>query len=304
MTRRYNALFSILDGRARFYQWDLDRKVVVEDESINQVHFCNRTDECSLVCDVYYLNGKRVANVPNVLLQTDWRINVYGYDKNYTKYSNMFEVVRRSKPADYVYTETEVKSFDDLAERIDQIEENGVSDAKIADAVNEYLEENPITVDLTGLATESYVDEKFNSIEVPDVDLTGYATEDFVKTEISKAQLSGGDVEVDLSNYYTKSEVDKKISTIELTPGPEGKPGKDGVDGKDGEDYVLTDEDKAEIAGMVEVSGGETDLTDYYTKTEVDGLIPDVSGYQTADDVQAAITAALGEIGVAEEGAY
>lgn len=268
-------MFSILDGRARFYQWDLDRKVVVDDESINQVHFCNRTDECSLVCDVYYLNGKRVADVPNVLLQTDWRINVYGYDKNYTKYSNMFEVVRRSKPADYVYTETEVKNYDDLAERIDQIEENGVSDEKIADAVNEYLEENPITVDLTGLATETYVDEKIQSI---DVDLTGYATEDFVKTEISKAQLSGGDVEVDLSNYYTKSEVNKKIEDIELTPGPQGPAGADG------EDYVLTDEDKEEIAGLVEV--------------------PDVSGFQTADDVQAAISQALGEIGVAEEGAF
>lgn len=301
MTRRYNALFSILDGRARFYQWDLDRKVVVDDESINQVHFCNRTDECSLVCDVYYLNGKRVADVPNVLLQQDWRINVYGYDKNYTKHNEVFDVVRRSKPADYVYTETEVKSFDDLVERIDQIEENGVSDERIADAVNEYLEENPITVDLTGLATETYVDEKIQSIEVPNVDLTGYATEDFVRQEIAQAQLGGEGAEVDLSNYYTKSEVDTKIENIELTPGPAGK---DGADGKDGEDYVLTDEDKAEIAGMVEVSGGETDLTDYYTKTEVDGLIPDVSGYQTAEQVQTAISQALGEIGVAEEGAY
>ena len=294
-------MFSILDGRARFYQWDLDRKVVVDDESINQVHFCNRTDECSLVCDVYYLNGKRVADVPNVLLQQDWRINVYGYDKNYTKHNEVFDVVRRSKPADYVYTETEVKSFDDLVERIDQIEENGVSDERIADAVNEYLEENPITVDLTGLATETYVDEKIQSIEVPNVDLTGYATEDFVRQEIAQAQLGGEGAEVDLSNYYTKSEVDTKIENIELTPGPAGK---DGADGKDGEDYVLTDEDKAEIAGMVEVSGGETDLTDYYTKTEVDGLIPDVSGYQTAEQVQTAISQALGEIGVAEEGAY
>lgn len=277
-------MFSILDGRQKFYQWDLDRKLVVADETINQVHFCNRTDECSLVCDVYYEKGQRVVNVPNVLLQTDWRINVYGYDVNYTKHSAVFEVVRRSKPADYVYTETEIKNYDDLAERIDQIEQNGVSDEKIGEAVNSYLEENPITVDLTGLATVSYVDEKFSSIEVPDVDLTGYATEDFVKTEIQKAQLSGGDVEVDLSNYYTKSEVDKKISNIELTPGPAGQPGKDGADGapgKDGEDYVLTEDDKSEIAAMV-----------------------DVSGFQTADDVQAAITAALGEIGVAEEGAY
>lgn len=286
-------MFSILDGRAKFYQWDLDRKLVVADESINQVHFCNRTDECSLVCDVYYLNGERVVNVPNVLLQTDWRINVYGYDKNYTKHNAVFEVVRRSKPADYIYTETEVKNYDDLAERIDQIEKNGVSDERIADAVNEYLEENPVSVDLTGLATETYVDEKFNSIEIPDVDLTGYATEDFVKTEIAKAQIGGEGGDVDLSNYYTKSEVDKKISDIELTPGPAGKdgkdgqPGKDGADGapgKDGEDYVLTEEDKAEIAGLVEV--------------------PDVSGFQTAEQVQTAISQALGEIGVAEEGAY
>lgn len=287
-------MFSILDGRAKFYQWDLDRKIVVDDESINQVHFCNRTDECSLVCDVYDLDGKRVADVPNVLLQQDWRINVYGYDKNYTKHNEVFDVVRRSKPADYVYTETEVKNYDDLAERIDQIEKNGISDEAVEGAVEKYLEENDIKVDLTGyatekyvdeaiaaipevdlsdyakkddipstsgLATETYVDEKFNSIEIPDVDLTGYATEDFVKTEISKAQLSGGDV--DLSNYYTKSEVDKKIEDIELTPGPAGKDGVDGAPGKDGEDYVLTDADKQEIAnqviGLLPVYNGEVE---------------------------------------------
>jgi hypothetical protein len=81
-----------------------------------------------------------------------------------------------------------------------------------------------------------------------------------------------------------------------LTPGPQGEQGIqgepgytpvkgvdyfDGEDGKDGEDYVLTEEDMAEIASMV-----------------------NVSGYQTAEDVQAAITEALNAIGVAEEGAY
>ena len=41
-------------------------------------------------------------------------------------------------------------------------------------------------------------------------------------------------------------------------------------------------------------------LADYALKSE----IPDVSGFQTADQVQAAITTALGNIGIAEEGAY
>lgn len=51
----------------------------------------------------------------------------------------------------------------------------------------------------------------------------------------------------DLSPYATIEYVDEQIETIELTPGPAGK---------DGQDYVLTEEDKQEIAGMVEVSGG------------------------------------------------
>lgn len=80
--------------------------------------------------------------------------------------------------------------------------------------------------------------------------------------------------------------------------GPEGKPGKDGytpvkgVDyfdgapGEDGKDYVLTDADKEEIAGMVDVSGADVDLSDYYTKTEVAAL-----GYQT----EAQVIALIGE---------
>lgn len=286
-------MFKIYDGRSQFYQWDLDRKLIVEDASINEVHFCNRTDDCSLVCEVYNEKGLRLVNVPNVLLQDNWRINVYGYDKNYTKHAERFDVVGRSKPEDYVHTEEEIHHWQELETRIDQIEENGVSDEKIESAVKGYLDENPVEVDLTGYATEQFVKDSIEAIpevdlsdyakktDIPNVDLTGYATEDFVKQEIAQAQLGGEGAEVDLTNYYTKSEVDTKIENIELTPGPQGEPGKDG---QDGQDYVLTDEDKAEIAGMVEV--------------------PDVSGFQTADDVQTAISQALGEIGVAEEGAY
>jgi hypothetical protein len=83
----------------------------------------------------------------------------------------------------------------------------------------------------------------------------------------------------DLTPYATIEYVDEQIETIELTPGPAGKdgqdgaPGKDGKDGEDGKDYVLTEEDKQEIASMVDVSGGDVDLSDYYTKEEIDGLL-------------------------------
>lgn len=205
-------MFKIYDGRDRFYQWDLDRKLIVEDADITQVHFCNRTEDCSLVCETRMEDGLNIVDVPNILLQEDWRINVYAYDRTYTKFSKTFDVNRRSKPESYVYTETEVLNYNTLLDKMEGIEEN------IGEAVKDYLEENDINVDLTGYATEAYVD--------------------------------------------------AAIETIELTPGPAGAPGKDG---KDGEDYVLTEEDKAEIAGMV--PGADVDLTDYYTKTEIDELL-------------------------------
>ena len=356
-------MFKIYDGRSQFYQWDIDRKLIVEDASINQVHFCNRTDTCSLVCEVYDAEGLRLVNVPNILLQQDWRINVYGYDNNYTKHCEIFNIVKRSKPENYVYTETEIHHWEELEARVDEIEKKGISDETIANAVEGYLTENPVKVDLTGYATEEYViqaigeipevdlsdyatikdvQDAIDGIEHPKPDLTGYATEEYVTQKIAEAELGGEDI--DLSGYATKAYVDLEIKQIELTPGPkgdkgdtgeqgpagkDGAPGKDGKDGaagkdgytpvkgvdyfdgapgKDGEtgpqgpqgepgaDYVLTEADKQEIAGMVEVTGGDVDLTNYYTKGEVDG-----KGYQTAAQVTAAINEALGVI---ENGTY
>lgn len=88
--------------------------------------------------------------------------------------------------------------------------------------------------------------------------------------------------EVDLTNYYTKSEVDGLIETIELTPGPQGEPGQD---------YILTEADKSEIAGMVVV-----DTSTFATMAQVEA-----KGYQTEANVNALINTALGVI---ENGTY
>lgn len=202
-------MFKIYDGRDSFFQWDLEQKLIIEDASINEVHFCNRTDDCSLVCEVYDENGLRVVNVPNILLQDNWAINVYAYCTNYTKYSATFKVNKRSKPEDYMYTETEVKTWDELEQRVAALEEGG----------------------------------------------TG-----------------GGSVDVDLSNYYTKGEVDAAIDVAI--------------------DEALTDIPEVEIEeevyiGTEQPADGakiwiDTDAESiYYTKDEVDALIPSVEGYAT-----------------------
>ena len=306
-------MFKIYDGRSQFYQWDIDRKVIVEDATINEVHFCNRTDECSLICEVYDLDGLRVANVPNILLQDNWRINVYAYDTNYTKHCEVFEVVKRSKPADYIYTETEIKNYDDLAARVDEIEKNGISDEAVEKAINEYMEEHDIKVDLTGYATETYVNEAVAAIELTpgpqgpkgdkgDRGEQGPAGKDGAvgatgadgaqgpqgpkgdkgdKGDPGPAGKDGTMSFEDLTEEQKatlKGDKGDKGEQGEQGPigpeGPAGKDGQDGAPGADGKDYVLTDADKAEIAGMIEVP--EIDATDYYTKAEIDALLADL----------------------------
>lgn len=130
-------MFRIYDGRAEFYQWDLNRKLIVKDASITEVHFCNKLGDCALVCEVYTEGAFRVVDVPNILLQTVWRIRAYGYTDNHTEYETYFDVKPRTKPADYIYTETEVKRYENFEERLAALEGK--------------------EVDLTGYATEEFV---------------------------------------------------------------------------------------------------------------------------------------------------
>jgi hypothetical protein len=110
-------MFYLLDGREHFYQWDKDRKIVLSDTTVTEVHYCNKTGDCSLVCAVYEMDGLHVADVPNVLLTTAWDIRVYAYCADYTKVEKRFKVAARSKPDDYIYTETEIYTVDKAAEK-------------------------------------------------------------------------------------------------------------------------------------------------------------------------------------------
>lgn len=313
-------MFKIYDGRDKFYQWDLDRKLIVEDASITEVHFCNRTDECAIPVETYKEDGKTLVNVPNILLQDSWRINVYAYDKNYTKHAERFDVVARSKPDDYVYTETEIKSWEELAERVEQIEQNGISDAAVEQAVEKYLEENDINVDLTGYATEQYVQDEIAKIDIPETDLSDYATKKYVDDAVK-------DVDVDLTGYATEKYVQEQIEQIEI---PEATGGKEEVyvgteEPTDSEALIWINPDgessgelatKAYVDEQIAASMPEVDLSNYYTKQETQEYVANSlkayvtaeqlnnKGYQTANDVTAAINSALGAIGIAEEGTF
>lgn len=141
-------MLKIFDGRVYFYQWDLDQKLSVEyDENVCHVHFKNPDGETSLDVDTYTLDGRLVADVPNILLQKAGVITAWIYKcegDECTIETTIFRVQARQKPSDYVYTETEVQSYQALAKRLDEIEANGVSDEQVEKAVTKYLDENPI----------------------------------------------------------------------------------------------------------------------------------------------------------------
>lgn len=427
-------MFKIYDGREAFYQWDIDQKIIVADRSITQVHFCNRTEECALICECYEHDGNWVADVPNILLQDNWRIRVYAYDGCATRHDEKYDVKPRSKPDTYVYTETEVLSYETIAKRMDAIETDieGVAE----EVIKEYLKENDIQVDLTGYATEQYVNEQIGKIDIPETDLSdyakksdipslapyatkayvndaikinvpdmeGYATEDYVDEAVDNIDLTSyatkqyvidaigdissfdieivsslsaitninehtiyyvpngnhydeymyvngqwemiGSTELDLTGYATEEYVQEQIENIDIPdpdltayakktdiPSLEGYATQDYVDiqisyiNSEGvkEIYVGTEapvagssyevwinpDEKAGFAtieyvddAIANIEHPTVDLSNYYTKTEVDAKIPNVSGYVTETEMNAAIIAAFESVVLAEEEAY
>ena len=279
-------IFKIEDGREKFYQWDLNRRILVEDDSITQVHFANAATTTAYVVSV----SAGMANVPNIILQQNFDIKVYGYDKEFTKFEKTFEVEKRSKPQDYVYTETEILNYETLANEIKEVKEN------IGASIQDYLKENPVSVDLSdyakkedipstaGLATEEYVNNK----------VQGLASTDYVDQAIAAIPAP------DLSDYITNKELEDNAKNfanlIMFRVRQEGYQTAEEVDSKISNAGLATERYVNDAIAAIPAP----DLSNYATKEE----IPDVSAFQTAAQVNTAISNALNAIGVAEGRTY
>ena len=108
-------MIKLADGRGSLFQWDTGRQVECDAE---QVHFSNRHYGTSIDVDVQ--NGK--AMIPNQLLTSATPIKAWAWVKDsngeYTKEEQIFIVAKRNKPSDYVYTPTEIKTWQDLQNQI------------------------------------------------------------------------------------------------------------------------------------------------------------------------------------------
>lgn len=140
-------MLKIYGNKESLWQWDTNQKLIVN-ALCDEVHFSNAISVEALVCYVYDLDGLRLVNIPNILLQEDFDINVYVYDVEgkCTEGRELIKVNKRSKPADYVYTETEVKRYETLETRISELEKEsgkGGADWEAWEHQNGYIANKP-----------------------------------------------------------------------------------------------------------------------------------------------------------------
>lgn len=133
-------MMRVYNGSDYLYQWDLNQKVTSNSLKVgDEVHFSNMSNPTALITIAYELDGVVVADIPNILLQKSYPITVYSMlttdDINITTDERQITVRQRAKPDDYIYTETEVKTYNSLDSRMRKIEEGYSTYVNLTDRV-------------------------------------------------------------------------------------------------------------------------------------------------------------------------
>lgn len=130
-------MFAIANDRKSLWQWDLNQRLTVAG-NCTEVHYLDRGAPSTLTVAVK--DGK--ADIPNILLQKAGRLVVYAYiidaQDHHTKVCETFGIASRPKPAEYVYTETEVKTWSDLQSQIGDLTDLATDEkGNLVAAINE-----------------------------------------------------------------------------------------------------------------------------------------------------------------------
>lgn len=254
-------------------QWDIDQTLVVEDSYILEhqgklpnFHFCNKNSESALVVETKLdEQGRITADVPNILLQQGTPIiayvYIYGLDgvEGYAKslYTIRLPVRPRPKPDDYMYTETEILTWQRLEERMKKLIQEVSDDlqAHKEDKANPH-EVTKAQVGLGNVDNTSDMDKPISTATQAALDditdnLDNHKNDKNNPHEVTKAQIGLGDVD-------NTSDADKPISTA----------AQEALDGKAdlGEDGKLLPEqlsltvEPSDDNGSIIINGQETKI--------------------------------------------
>lgn len=122
-------MISLVGGE--LYQWDTGRIVrVVPDENVkvHEVHFSTKRMDYAYVLKTYIVDGVTYCAIPNIILQQSNRILCYevceNSDGEETIANTYFDIIKRNRPEDYVYTEQDHFTIQALSNRVDKLEES------------------------------------------------------------------------------------------------------------------------------------------------------------------------------------
>jgi hypothetical protein len=230
---------------------------------VDKVEFSHPGDANTLSLVPREENGVLVADIPNVLLQSGNIIFVYlvhapdgGVE---TTTDHVLRVIRRPKPADYVYTETEVLNYAYLDDRLKELEGEG-----LANAVADYLEKNPPQAGATEEEKKQIQQNKADIERLGKEKLDADKLPEAVREYLEENPVTGGagivvsetapeDTSVlwvdtdDNEADNLQAAIDDALAQAKASGEFDGK---DGKDGQNGSDYVLTEADKREIAEL------------------------------------------------------
>lgn len=118
-------MLSLNDGRKELYQWDTGRTASVSIDC-DIIHFSNLTYGEALAVQV----KNSEVEIPNQLLTSGSPVHCWAFvlDENgsYTKQEQTIDVIKRGKPSDYVYTQTEVITIQAAVENaLEKAKESG-----------------------------------------------------------------------------------------------------------------------------------------------------------------------------------
>lgn len=250
-------MFAIANGRKALWQWDLNQQLTVAG-SCTEVHYLDKGALSTLTVAVK--DGK--ADIPNVLLQRPGRLVVYAYivdaQDHHTKICETFGISARPKPDDYVYTETEVKTWSNLQSQIGDLADlETEAKENLVAAINEVAADMP-----SGGGSDGGLSANEKTLLLTLLKNAKYAENVQPAYEQLEALFNGGAiVTYTVTNNLTDLTTDNEAATITA-----GFPYK----------ATLADADGNKPKSVEVVMGGVDVSGEYYADGVID--IPSVSG--------------------------
>ncbi len=218
-------IIELSNGLDHLFQWDAGQKVKVP-ENVPTVHFKWGND--AVPFDV--VDGW--VEIAPELTQKAGDILLWAYKEDHTMDAARIPVEKRPKPADYIYTPTEIKTWESLDKRIEALEKGG--GIACVSSVNGETGHVTITASGIGAATPDEVETAVNS----------------AWAEAQKALQPMFDAKQPKGDYITQAGLQsatnaalaqaKASGDFDGAPGAPGTPGTPGAPGADGYSPTVT----------------------------------------------------------------